>query len=247
MRKRIFLANWKENKTPEDAAAFIKGLASAGIPHGMDVVICPPYVCLPAASDAAKGSSISIGCQDVSRFESGAYTGEVSPLMLKGLCSYAIVGHSERRRLFHETDESVNAKVRLCIKHGILPVICVGETLDERKSGKTEDVVARQTEIALEGIDGVGFVIAYEPVWAISGGVAGTEPATPETAEAVHKAIRRILHGRYGKGAESVRIVYGGSVKPENIASFMAKPDVSGALVGNASLEVDSFLKILVH
>lgn len=248
MRTPLIVANWKENKTNQEVADFVYALRLS-VSGGREVVLCPSYVSLITAYDCAKGSAIKIGCQDISGFEAGAYTGEVSPIMIKGFCTYAIIGHSERRKNFHETDESVNLKVRNALKHGIQPIICVGEKLQERKEHRTEQVVRQQLTKALSGVTAEqlsSVAIAYEPVWAISGGDASHEPATPETAEKTHQFIRKTLEQLYNKQvADFIRIIYGGSVKPENMAGFMKEDDIDGALVGNASLPVESFLKII--
>lgn len=246
MRKRIVAANWKMNKTVPEALAFIDELKQRLRQNEeCEVVVCPPFTALYSVAKAISGTPIKLSAQDVFYEESGAYTGEVSPLMLTDVgCDYAIVGHSERRGYFNETDIDVNKKVRALLDHGIRPILCVGETLEQRGSGLADEVVTKQVELAFDGVgqnDVPGVVIAYEPIWAIGTG----KSATGEDANRTIGLIRKTLETIYSDAiARSVRIQYGGSVKPDNIAEFSRQPEIDGALVGGASLKVDSFLAI---
>ncbi|NPV73131.1 MAG: triose-phosphate isomerase [Pelotomaculum sp.] len=246
-RKPFIAGNWKMFKTVPEAVAFAQELktAVAGV-DGVEIAVCPPFTALVPVAEALRGTGIAVGAQDVHWEESGAFTGEVSPLMLKDAgCSYVIIGHSERRQLFGETDEKVNRKVRAALAHGLTPIMCVGETLEEREAGVTEEVVRRQAESGLAGLtpeQAGGLVIAYEPVWAIGTGKTASE----QDAQQVIGFIRGLVRDLYGAGAAgAMRIQYGGSVKPENAAGLMAQPDIDGALVGGASLEVKSFVEII--
>lgn len=246
MRTPIVAGNWKMFKTIAEATEFAKQAVAASTKTAAEQVICAPYTTLPALSELFKGSAIALGAQNVHFAEQGAYTGEISPLMLKELgVKYVIVGHSERRQYFNETDETVNLKSKAALAHGLLPIICVGETLEERETGKTEEVVRVQTEGALAGItaDQVKEVVfAYEPVWAIGTGKSSTSAEANETI----RYIRQVIAGLYGQEvADVVRIQYGGSVKPDNIASYLQESDIDGALVGGASLTVEGFLALV--
>lgn len=247
MRKIIIAGNWKMNKTVADAAALVSALhKTLNKVTEVDVVVCPPYTALSAVNDLVRGSNIKLGAQDCYWEKEGAFTGEVSVQMLKDAgCEYVIIGHSERRQYFHETNETVNKKAKAILKEGLRPIVCVGEKLEERKAGKTFDVVKDHVENSLAGIpreDMLKTVIAYEPVWAIGTGVN----ATKEQAEEVHKYIRGLLEKMYDRAlADSVRIQYGGSVKPDNIKELISEKDVDGALVGGASLKADSFSEIV--
>ena len=212
----------------------------------VDVVLCPVFTALSEVAEVLNETDIQLGAQDIYWQEEGAFTGEVSPVMLKDAgCQYVIIGHSERRQFFGETNETVNKKLKASLKHGLTPIICVGENLQERESNNTFKVIKNHVEGALVDIsaeDMLKSIIAYEPVWAIGTG----KTATGEQAQEVHKFIRDLLRKMYGEEvATSVRIQYGGSVKPENIVELMGKPDVDGALVGGASLKVDSFSSIV--
>jgi len=212
----------------------------------VDIVVCPPFTAISKVAEALKGSNIGYGAQDIYWEADGAYTGEIASKMLTDLgCKFCIIGHSERRTYFHETNETVNKKVKAALRHGLTPIMCVGERLEERDSGKTFDVVKDHVEGGLAGLskeDVAGIVVAYEPVWAIGTG----RNATPEQAQEVHKFIRGLLKKAYGEDVSSkVRIQYGGSVKPDNIKSIMAGCDVDGALVGGASLKVKDFAEIV--
>jgi triosephosphate isomerase len=237
-------ANWKCNTRLESATALAKGLREAtdGV-EGAETVLCPPFVYLAAVGEALSGSSLRLGSQDVHWEDDVAATGEIGPQMVAELAQYAIIGHSERRHQFGETDEMVNRKVKAALATGVSPIMCVGETLDEREVGKTEEVLVRQTRKGLEGTDiPDGFIIAYEPVWAIGTGRA----ATPEIAEEAIAIIRREVASQFGAiKAETVRVLYGGSVTPDNVGEFMSREGIDGSLVGGASLKVDAFAGIV--
>jgi triosephosphate isomerase len=242
----IIAGNWKSFKTIEEARALAEGVVHGvtGTP-GVEVVLCPPFVSLTTVLVSVLGTPVQMGAQNAYLAE-GAYTGEIAPRMLAGLCRYAILGHSERRRIFREDDALINAKVKAVLAAGLAPILCVGETLEENERGQTEAVVSGQVRADLEGVDGqhllqAGGVIAYEPVWAIGTGKACHGPA----ANDVIGLIRRLLVERYGPEAAAVRIQYGGSANAGNIAEFMAQPEIDGALVGGASLKVDEFVAMV--
>jgi triosephosphate isomerase len=246
VRRPIFAANWKMFKTVGEAVAFAeKFLPLVADVDGADVVIAPPFTALPALAAALGGSGVALAAQNVASEEEGAFTGEVAPRMLADLgCSYTIVGHSERRQIFGETNEQVARKAELLLAHGIRPIVCVGETLAEREAGRTFDVVGHQLEHSLAGIPAARrteVVLAYEPVWAIGTG----KTATPAIAQEVHAFVRQRLEKMWGNVASDVRIQYGGSVKPENVYALMAELDIDGALVGGASLDPASFSRIV--
>jgi triosephosphate isomerase len=247
MRKPLIAGNWKMYQTTAEAVALVGRLRAllAEIAK-VDVVICPPFTAIQAAAEALKGSRIDLGAQNMHWEAEGAYTGEVSPVMLADLgCRYVILGHSERRQHFSETDLTVNRKLKAALRHHLVPIVCVGETLREREEDRTFSVVEGQLRGGLSDIPaqaGAGIVVAYEPVWAIGTG----HTATPEQAATVHAVIRRQLGGLWGEAAGmAVRILYGGSVKPDNIDALMAEPDIDGALVGGASLKADAFARIV--
>lgn len=247
MRKPFIAGNWKMHKTIAEAVALVQALRPlvADVTN-VDIAVCPPFTALQAVTQALEGSNIAVGAQNMFWEEAGAYTGEISPLMLKELVTYVILGHSERRKYFGETDETVNRKVKAALQHGLLPIICVGEVLEEREAGKTAGVVRRQVLGAYQDIpadQARRTTIAYEPVWAIGTGKA----ATPEDANSViGDVIRGTLASLYDEDtAQAIRVQYGGSVKPANIASFMEQPEVDGALVGGASLKADTFADII--
>ena len=248
MGRRPFIAgNWKMNKTPDEAkalAAELKG--TLGGVSSADVALCPTFVCLHAVREAIQGSKLALGAQNVHWEKSGAFTGEISGAMLKACgVEYVIIGHSERRQYFGETDETVNKRLKAALAAGLKPIVCVGETLGERESGVTEKVVLRQVEGALQGFTAAELAtltIAYEPVWAIGTG----KTATPEQAQEVHAFIRQLLRDRWGAGmADACRIQYGGSVNAENAKTLLGQPDIDGALVGGASLKTADFTKIV--
>lgn len=246
-RKPIIAGNWKMHKTRQQAADLANALAaSVGTYDAVEVVLCPPFTALETVAQAIRGTKISLGAQNCHWADQGAYTGEISPLMLVDVgCKYVIIGHSERRQYFAETDESINKKAQAAYRHGLIPIICVGETLEERQAGKTESVVTTQVRGCLQGLPAekvAESVIAYEPVWAIGTG----QTATKEQAQEVHALIRKLVAEMFSTDvAEKIRIQYGGSVKPQNIRELMAQPDIDGALVGGASLEADSFAAIV--
>lgn len=239
MRRKIIAGNWKMNKTPQETVALIEELKPLIASAESEVVFCPPMVSLAAALEATKGTNIGIGAQNMYFEESGAFTGEVAPKMLVEMgVKYVILGHSERRQYFAETDETVNKKVLKALEHHLVPIVCVGETLEQREQGITEDLVRLQTKIALQGVcptNAKNVVIAYEPIWAIGTG----RTATNEQAEEVCAAIRKVLKELYGEVAEEIRIQYGGSVKPDNAKEIFAMPNIDGGLVGGASLTKD--------
>ena len=247
MRTPVIAGNWKMYKTPSEADGFVKEFLPrvAGV-SGVEIVLAPPFTSLAAVAALTRGSKVGVASQNVHFAAEGAYTGEISPKMVKETgARFAIVGHSERRQYFGETDESANRKVRAVMEAGLVPILCIGETLPEREAGKTFSVVERQLRGGLSGIPASAagkILLAYEPVWAIGTGVT----ATPEQAQEVHAFLRGVLKSLWGDAASgSVRILYGGSVKPENISDLMGCADIDGALVGGASLSPESFAKIV--
>lgn len=247
MRRPFIAGNWKMNTNRASAVALAEGVAKqAESLQGVDLAVCPPSCYLDAVGRALAGSKVALGAQNLYHEKDGAYTGELSAAMLLDLgCKYVILGHSERRHILGETDAAINKKVHAALAAGLLPIVCVGELLSEREAGKTLDVIQTQFDGSLAGISAdqmAKVVIAYEPVWAIGTG----KVATPQQAEDVHLALRKIIGGRYNSSiADSVRLQYGGSVKPDNAASLLKQPDIDGALVGGASLKVDQFLGIV--
>ena len=245
MRKSLIAGNWKMNTSGREAVELAGAVAEGASGAAADLAVCPPFVYLEAVAKALKGSRVALGAQNMYFEPKGAFTGEISAAMLKDVgCRYVILGHSERRHVLGENDAVIRAKVKAALAAGLDPILCVGETLKERDSSRTLSVVERQVR---EGLSGVGaesagrITIAYEPVWAIGTG----RNATPAQAQEVHAEIRNILAQLYGKAvAETIRIQYGGSVKPENAREILGQPDVDGALVGGASLKADSFLDI---
>jgi triosephosphate isomerase len=239
--------NWKMYKTPAETTAFFEKFRPlAGQAEHCEVVICPPFTNLAAAVAAAQGTRIHIGAQNIGWAKEGAFTGEISGSMIVASgATYAIVGHSERRQYFAETDETVLKRTQAALEFGLTPIVCVGERLEERESGQTEAVLARQFQKGIAGLSEQQFariVIAYEPVWAIGTG----KTATPEIAADTHRAIRGQVRAKFGKEAgEAIRILYGGSVKPDNTRSLMAQPEIDGVLVGGASLDAVSFAGIV--
>ncbi len=248
MRNKLIAGNWKMNKTVEETAALIGQLKSAlkNLPPSVTVVLCPPFTSLTTASGAITGTVMKLGAQNVSQNDDGAFTGEISARMLVSAgCEYVILGHSERRQYFGESDKLVNMKVRKGLDSGLRPIICVGETLSERESGTTEAVVADQVKGVLAGLisgEMEKVIIAYEPVWAIGTG----KNATPEQANDVHRMIRKLVGTLYTPSvAEDLLILYGGSMNPQNASSLLAQPDVDGGLIGGASLKSDAFSAII--
>ncbi len=246
MRVPVAAANWKCNTRLESAIALARGLRKSidGL-EGVEKVVCPPFVYLTAVGEALRNSSLKLGSQDVHWEDDIAATGEVGPQMLAELAQYAIIGHSERRHQFGETDGMVSRKVRAALAAGLRPIMCVGETLDEREAGKTEDVLVRQTRSGLEGGEiPDGFIIAYEPVWAIGTGRAATAEIAEEAVAVIRGEVASLFDSRK---AETVRILYGGSVTPENAGEFVSREGIDGALVGGASLKVDAFTGIVTE
>ena len=249
-RKVIIAGNWKMNKTAAEGRALVealKPLVADVCPSKADIVVCPPFTTIAAVVEAVRGSNIKVGAQNVHWAESGAFTGEISAAMLKELgIDYVIIGHSERRQYFGETDATVNSRVKAALAAGLLPIICVGELLEEREGGRTEQVLSAQLEGGLAGLTGEDMrkiVIAYEPVWAIGTG----KTATPEMAELTHNFIRCTLNDMFGKEiGEGVRIQYGGSMKPENAKELVAQRNIDGGLIGGAALKAESF-SALIH
>lgn len=247
MRKPIIAGNWKMNKTITESIELVNLLKrSLYDVEGVDIVVCPPFVSLSEVGELVSDTNIGLGAQNVYWEKEGAFTGEISCAMLKDVgCDYVIIGHSERRQYFGETNETVNKKVKAALTADLKPIVCVGEKLEERKAGKAFDVVRDHVENSLAGIsreDMLKIVIAYEPVWAIGTGVN----ATKEEAQEMHKYIRGLLKNMYDPDlANAVRIQYGGSVKPENTKELISQEDVDGALVGGASLKADSFTAIV--
>ncbi len=242
----LIAGNWKMNTTLDTARALAKDVVAAvGDPGAVQVALCPPFVCLDAVFNVLRGSDLKLGAQNSHHVDDGAYTGEISAPMLRSVgCDYVILGHSERRQYFGETDEGVNSKVRQALSHGLIPIVCVGEVLEERRAGHEQAVVKAQVEKALEGVtlaDASHLVIAYEPVWAIGTG----ETATPEQAQEMHAFIRSLLKQQYGELAPDIHLLYGGSMKPDNAADLLSQPDVDGGLIGGASLKADAFAAIV--
>jgi len=246
-RKKIIAGNWKMNTTVEEAVALAKDVAAVvGSVSDVDVAVCPPYVNLAAVAEAIKGSNVKLGAQDVHWEAKGAFTGKVSCAMLKSVgVTYVIIGHSEQRQYFGETNETVNKKTKATLAAGLLPIVCVGETLDERNGGKMDAVIDAQVRGGFEGIsaaDAAKCVVAYEPVWAIGTGVT----ATSAQANEAHIFIRKILTELFGKEtADTIRIQYGGSMKPDNAKELLAMSDVDGGLIGGAALKASDFAGIV--
>ncbi len=246
MRRPILAANWKMHKTCAEASAFAESfLPLVAHADAVDVVIAPPFTTLSALADALAASHVHLAAQNVNPEDAGAFTGEIAPGMLHDLgCTYTIVGHSERRALYGEDDAFVARKAAALLAHEIRPIVCVGESLSEREGGRTFDVVGRQLAGSLAELSAdraEELVIAYEPVWAIGTG----KTATTEIAQEVHAFIREQLGVQFGAGAETIRIQYGGSVKPDNVDALMSQPDIDGALVGGASLDAEAFARIV--
>lgn len=239
MRKPILAGNWKMNKTAAEAVSFVREVRFAlNQIEGADVVVCPPFVALAAVHEALQATQIGVGAQNMHWEEKGAYTGEVAPNMLTPFCQYVILGHSERRAYFGETDEGVNKKAKAALKHGLTPIICVGESLEQNEAGETHSFVSGQVRGAFAGIaaaDAAKCIVAYEPIWAIG---TGKSASATDAGRIIGLTVRGTLADLYGEEiAQQIRIQYGGSVTPENIAEYMAQPDIDGALVGGASLK----------
>ena len=245
MRKPIIAGNWKMNKTPSEARELVTALAPLVKDASCDVVVCTPAVNFAAVSEAIKGTNIKLGAQNMHWKESGAYTGELSAAMLKACgVEYVILGHSERRQYFGETDATVNLRTLAAVAAGLTPIVCVGEKKEEREAGYTNALVSYQTLIALSGLTAEqvkGVVIAYEPVWAIGTGLTATDEQANETIGVIREAIR----SAYGDAADEVRIQYGGSMNPKNCKGLMAQPEIDGGLIGGASLKAEDFSKVV--
>ncbi len=247
MRKPIIAGNWKMNKTPDEAKELVSALAASVKDAACDVVVCVPAVCYQAVKEAAEGSNIRLGAQNVHYAPKGAFTGELSVEMLKAVgVEYVIIGHSERRQYFGETDITVNKRVRAAVAGGLIPILCVGELKDEREAGYTDAIVEYQTRMALTGLTAEevkAVVIAYEPVWAIGTGLTATDEQANETIGVIRQAVAR----QYGKEAgDSVRIQYGGSMNPGNVKGLMAQPEIDGGLIGGASLKAPDFIQVVL-
>lgn len=246
MRKPLMAGNWKMNKTISEAADLAKAIkkAAEGI-NDVEILICPTFTSLSAVNTEIKNSNIKLGAQNLFWESKGAFTGEISPQMIKDAgCSFVLIGHSERRQYFGETNETVNKKTKAAFAAGLIPIVCVGETLEEREKNETLKVIENQIKAGVAGLNAEQsktLVLAYEPVWAIGTG----KTASPEQAQEVISFIRKTYEQIYKDSAQDIRILYGGSVKPDNIATIMQKPDIDGGLVGGAALEADSFLKLV--
>ena len=245
MRKPIIAGNWKMNMTPSEGTALVNELIPMVADAKCEVVVCPTAACLDAVGKAIAGTNIKLGAQNVHFAEKGAYTGEISAAMLKELgCEYVIIGHSERRQYFGETDETVNKRTLAAVKAGLVPIICVGESLEQREQGITKEVVSMQTKLALQGLvagEVADVVIAYEPIWAIGTGKTATSAEADETIGDIRRAIREV----FGDAADSTRIQYGGSMNPGNVSELMAKKEIDGGLIGGASLKAPDFSNVV--
>ena len=245
MRKKIVAGNWKMNKTPSEAVELVNMLKPLCANEDVDVVFCVPAIDIIPAMEAAKGSNIAIGAENMYYEESGAYTGEISPAMLVDAgVKYVVLGHSERREYFQESDEFINEKVKAVLAEGMTAILCIGEKLEDREAGKTNMVNETQLRGGLAGItkeEAANIIVAYEPVWAIGTG----KTATPELAQETHAKIRKVLVSLFDKVGEEMTIQYGGSMKPENAAELLAQKDIDGGLIGGASLEAKSFAEIV--
>jgi len=247
MRTKVIAGNWKMYKTPEQTAVFFRDFLPLVSNHNRDeIVICPPFVDLHTAVEAARNSNVAVGAQNLHWEKEGAFTGEISAQMLTAIgVTHVIIGHSERRQYFKESDDSVNCKLKMALDHGLVPIVCVGEVLEECEGGLTEEVISRQCLRAFSGIPpqkASKLIVAYEPVWAIGTG----KTATPQMASDAHSVIRHKTGQMFGKEfADELRILYGGSVKPDNATALMSEPQIDGALVGGASLDPASFAGIV--
>lgn len=244
MRKPLIAGNWKMNTNLDEATSLVRAMLSEldGI-AGVEKVLCPPFISLAAVKELIKGTTIQLGAQNMHFEDKGAYTGEIAPLMLFNLCQFVILGHSERRQYFAESDENVNKKVKKAEEFGLIPILCVGESLEDNESGKTEQIITRQIKAGLLGINpNKQIVIAYEPVWAIGTGRAATGKQANDTIVLIRNTVTRIWDS---ETAQAVRILYGGSVTSTNIVEFIAEPEIDGALVGGASLKANDFVSIV--
>jgi triosephosphate isomerase (TIM) len=247
MRRPILAGNWKMNKTPAEAVEFVRAIRPLVTRYdNVDVVVCPPFVALPLVSETLSGVRIAVGAQNIHWADSGAYTGEVSAAMLKGIADYIIIGHSERRQYFGETDELVNKKTKAALAQGLRPIVCVGEDLAQNEAGVTDSLVGGQVRAAFDGLtaeQAAGIVVAYEPIWAIGTGKTATAAVANRVCGLV---VRGTLAELYGEQvAQEIRVQYGGSANEKNIGELMAMPDIDGALIGGASLKVDAFVDMV--
>ncbi|MDR2807324.1 MAG: triose-phosphate isomerase [Puniceicoccales bacterium] len=244
-KQYLIVGNWKMNKTPSQSSAFVQTLIpeveTGNFVEGLSLAICPPFTALDCVAELLKDSKIALGAQNLCAAVEGAFTGEISAAMLRDLrVSYVIIGHSERRTIFQESDALIHQKVKIAQAHGLTPILCVGETLEEREAGRAQAVVQRQITLALESITDPRCVIAYEPVWAIGTG----KTATVDIAQAMHAFIRGLLTEQFGKDGSDMHILYGGSMKVNNAAELLAQPDITGGLIGGASLIAEDFIGI---
>jgi triosephosphate isomerase len=239
----MMAGNWKMNKTIDEAVSLASAIAAATATYqNVDRVVCPTAICLPAVAAALAGSPVKLGAQNMHWSDNGAYTGEISPLMLKGVVEYVILGHSERRQYFAESDETVNKKLVAALKHGLMPIVCVGESLEQRQSGETHAFVGAQVRAAFAGIDAAqaaGVIVAYEPIWAIGTGLAATSQQAQDTCGDTVRGSLAEIYGR--ECAERICVLYGGSTNEKNIAELMQQPDIDGALIGGAALKLESY------
>jgi len=240
----MIAGNWKMNTTVNEAIELVNKMRQElDRIDNVDRVICPPFISLATVGELIKGSSIKLGAQDIYFEEKGAYTGEISPLMLADLCEFVIIGHSERRQYFNETGQITNKKIRAALKVKLVPILCVGETLEEKEAGRTEEIITGELSSALIGLDDVnGLLIAYEPIWAIGTGRAATGEQANETIGLIRRNVAKLCSEKI---AQDMRILYGGSVTDANTAEFMKQPEIDGALVGGASLKANQFLSII--
>jgi triosephosphate isomerase (TIM) len=250
--KKLIAANWKMNKTIAESVSTAREIKSLIKEGDADVLICPPFTSLQAVHKELKGSSIKLGAQNMHFEEKGAYTGDISPLMVKDAgCEYVILGHSERREFFHEDNALINKKVFSALMYSLSPILCIGETFEQKEKNTAKKIIESQLREGLKGISKdqmADVTVAYEPVWAISRGNPNIKPATKEDAQSAHKFIREIISNLYdAETAKNTRILYGGSMKPENAKELLSLPDVDGGLVGNASLDAKSFAEIIKH
>ena len=247
MRVPMMAGNWKMNKNNAEAKALAAAIRDAvNDVDAVDRVVCPPFVDLPAVAEVLAGSNIKVGAQNMHWAANGAYTGEVSPSMLAGLAQYVILGHSERRQYFAETDETVNKKIKAALEAGLIPIVCCGESLEQNEAGETQSFVSGQVKGALDGLSGeqvTSLVIAYEPIWAIGTGRAATSQQANDICGGVVRATLAELYG--AEVAEATRILYGGSTNDKNIREIMAQPDIDGALIGGAALKVESYAEMV--
>lgn len=246
MRTPFVAGNWKMNKTVDAAVSFVREIVpELSAIDGIDIAVCPPYIALPAVAQVVAGTKVGVGAQNMYYEVSGAYTGEVSPAMLQGLCRYVILGHSERRALFGETDEGVNKKIKAALEHNLTPIVCVGESLAQNEAGETQSFVSSQVRAAFAGLNdwqAAVCVVAYEPIWAIGTGRSATAQLA---GDIIRTSVRDVLADMFGHDtAQAIRIQYGGSVTEDNIGDYMRMPDIDGALVGGASLK-PTFIKLV--